>query len=745
MSKPNILIILADDLGVDVFRVNAKAHKVVAQVNGPTSVAGPVELPNFGRLLAAGVHFQHTWAHPVCTPTRASLWTGMQAWKTRLGFPSGGDDNIVSPAITGQPIQALAQSLVGYKCAMFGKWDLGAAKTPVDWGWHEFAGTFRGGVRQDGVLQYGFPRPPTPVTYARLKNPTNSSAPEKCAAAVAALEAQYDAQFLTNNPDLRNYIWEKDRVGADGKTQPPIGPGEREHIYLTEDQVGDAKRWIRARPSGEPWCVALNLIAPHDPFHVPPKHTFSPTTIKDPSNPTTQEMLVAMIEAVDYYLGDLFKAIAGQLENTVVIFAGDNGTQDFDPDRQNASVDEQLGDDKNTSAVGGVHVPMIIADGGLMQGKAACYMNLAPRSIPAPVHIIDVYNTVLDIGGVTTTPSTDSISIAPHLNENVRKPTRTHNFSQMYLRPAPGQPTPGIAASVADSAYQYKLTCEVLLDPNTSETVDRAGKPTSNLVFDYKFSFLAPDPEISGSYRDQLLGGLTPNADGTFTVNDLAYEDKILELYSVLARERPYDDPDSSFPVIKKSSFVFPSNLLNTPVLIENLATKRYLFSDGPNITRSRGAEGGWSASSGFASPKVVGADANYYNRALWIIRRQGQQFLIESLETKRYLFSPGAMLSRQRGGEAGWKASSGFESPAVLGTDANYYNRALWVIQPQGAAFLLANAKTKRYAFSDGPAMTGSRGAEGGWKASSGFESPTVVGADANYYNRALWSIKRA
>ncbi|WP_428261115.1 hypothetical protein [Haliangium sp.] len=31
-----------------------------------------------------------------------------------------------------------------------------------------------------------------------------------------------------------------------------------------------------------------------------------------------------------------------------------------------------------------------------------------------------------------------------------------------------------------------------------------------------------------------------------------------------------------------------------------------------------------------------------------------------------------------------------------------------------------------------------------GGWKASSGFESPAVVGADANYYNRALWIIHK-
>ncbi|NJK31289.1 MAG: sulfatase-like hydrolase/transferase [Deltaproteobacteria bacterium] len=734
MTTPNILIILADDLGVDVFRVDAKAKKVVAQCNGPSSVAGPVELPTFGRMLGAGVHFQHAWAHPVCTPTRASLWTGMQAWKTRLGYPSGAGDNLVSPAVTGQPIQSLAQSLTGYECAMFGKWDLGAAKTPVEWGWKKFAGIFRGGVRQDGVTQYGFPLPPTRVTYDRLKNPTDSSKRKKCAAAVAALEAKYDVEFLKNNPDLRNYIWEKDTVRADGKAKPPLGPDEREHIYITEDQVEDAKRWIRARKEGKPWCVALNLVAPHDPFHVPPKHTFSSTTIKDPSNPTVQEMLVAMVESVDYYINDLFKAIADQLANTVVIFVCDNGTQDSDPDNRGVSVDEQIGDDKSTSTIGGVHVPMIIADGGLLQGKPACYMNLAPRSIGAPVHIIDIYNTVLDIGGVSTSPTTDSISIAPHLNENVRKPTRTHNFSQMYLKPPTGQPTPGIGASASDAEYKYKLTCELLIDPATGATLDRSGKPTSSLVFDYRFSFLKPDPDIPGSYEEQRLGGLTANSDGSFTVDDLCYQGKILELYGVLKRERLYADKKGRFPVIHKSSFVFPADLIDTPVLIENLETKRYLLSDGSSISDYRGAEGGWTN-----SPSVVGADSNYYNRAVWIIRKHDEAFLIENAQTERYLFSTGPELSKPRLGEGGWKASTGFESPKLVGADANYYNRALWFIQPQGNAFLLGNAQTKRYALSDGQEISGDRGAEGGWSA-----SPAVVGADGDYYDRALWRIKR-
>jgi hypothetical protein len=185
------------------------------------------------------------------------------------------------------------------------------------------------------------------------------------------------------------------------------------------------------------------------------------------------------------------------------------------------------------------------------------------------------------------------------------------------------------------------------------------------------------------------------------------------------------------------------SELINKPVVIENLETKRYLFSDGPVIKGERGAEGGWLASSGFQSPNVVGADANYYNRALWKIIPFGSSYLIENLETKRYAFSDGPAIKGDRGAEGGWLASSGFQSPKIVGADANYYNRALWKITPAGDNFLIENQETKRYLFSDGPAIKGDRGAEGGWLASSGFQSPNVVGADANYYNRALWKIK--
>ncbi|WP_243458614.1 lamin tail domain-containing protein [Nostoc sp. UIC 10630] len=94
-------------------------------------------------------------------------------------------------------------------------------------------------------------------------------------------------------------------------------------------------------------------------------------------------------------------------------------------------------------------------------------------------------------------------------------------------------------------------------------------------------------------------------------VSGLAYDSKGNFTKTTTANEKT-----SAVDTVAKTTNI--NELLNKPVLIGNQETKRYLFSTGEPIKGERGNEGGWLASSGFESPKVVGADANYYNRALW-------------------------------------------------------------------------------------------------------------------------------
>ena len=176
----------------------------------------------------------------------------------------------------------------------------------------------------------------------------------------------------------------------------------------------------------------------------------------------------------------------------------------------------------------------------------------------------------------------------------------------------------------------------------------------------------------------------------------------------------------------------------NGTYFIENVFSKRYVFQAGGPIKGKRGAEGGWKRKS---PANVVGSDANYYNLAYWKISHKGDgKHFIENVETKRYLFPDGQPIQGERGEEQGWLADSGYQSPIVVGADANYYNRAYWhILRQKNGDYFIENVKTRRYLFQDGDPIKGKRGAEGGWT-----QSPNFVGADANYQNRAYFKLTK-
>ncbi len=117
-EKPNIVFILADDLGIgDVKCFNPD---------------GKIATPNMDRLAAFGMKF--TDAHTpsaVCTPTRYGVITGRYNWRTKLqsGVLGG-----LSPRLIEEGRLTVAQMLKdeGYATACVGKWHLG-----MDWARHE--------------------------------------------------------------------------------------------------------------------------------------------------------------------------------------------------------------------------------------------------------------------------------------------------------------------------------------------------------------------------------------------------------------------------------------------------------------------------------------------------------------------------------------------------------------------------------------------------------------------------------
>lgn len=140
MAQPaNVLLIIADDFGVDSFPLTATGGTVPP-------------MPNITALKNSGVLFSRAYSHPTCSPSRAAILTGRHPFRTGIGAQLTG---ATSPQLQASeftlPDAFAANAGLGYSLAMFGKWHLnsgaGTNDTPrTIGGWPHFAGTIIGAL-----------------------------------------------------------------------------------------------------------------------------------------------------------------------------------------------------------------------------------------------------------------------------------------------------------------------------------------------------------------------------------------------------------------------------------------------------------------------------------------------------------------------------------------------------------------------------------------------------------------------
>jgi len=139
-SRPNIVFILADDLGY-----------------GDTSAYGATEVktPNIDRLAIEGRRFTDAHSpHPVCCPTRYSLLTGRYSWRT---WAKTANVWSTDPLLIDEHQRTLPAMLseAGYQTALVGKWHLGYGR-PGSPGWDDVNGIDYNGKIAPGPLEVGF-------------------------------------------------------------------------------------------------------------------------------------------------------------------------------------------------------------------------------------------------------------------------------------------------------------------------------------------------------------------------------------------------------------------------------------------------------------------------------------------------------------------------------------------------------------------------------------------------------------
>ena len=275
-AKPNIVLILADDLG----------HGHVSCFN-PQSL---IKTPRVDRLASEGIRL--TDAHSgsaVCSPTRYGILTGRYAWRTRLKSgvlvpydpPLIEKDRLTLPAMLRQQ---------GYRAACIGKWHLGWEWPGGKAGPHDFTAPITEGPTTRGFDYYFGTDVPNYPPYAFIEN-----------------------DRLTTQPTA-----EKPAANLDGRVGP-MAPGWQFDAILPELTRRSVNYIERCAKEKQPFFLFMTLTSPHEP--IAPSAGFRGKSGLD-------SPLADFIIETDATVGAVVDAVqrAGIVENTLVIFTADNGS-----------------------------------------------------------------------------------------------------------------------------------------------------------------------------------------------------------------------------------------------------------------------------------------------------------------------------------------------------------------------------------------------------------------------------------
>jgi arylsulfatase A-like enzyme len=368
--KPNILLIIADDVGLDVttnmypgliadlltqYGPSGHNHPNYGNINGR-----PASLPVLtNRLATQGMVFSNAWAQPVCSPTRATLVTGLFEDKTRVLQPG-----VPMSSYHTTFIQLLKAA--GYSTALFGKWHLGTGGTtgvlPKQSGFDLYKGNNGGALSGFWSYQYH-------IQDSATTDPTT---------------------FRTESAPTRSL------------------PGIAATTFATVVQAADTIEWVNARKAenpDKPWFVYLSFNESHSPMHVPNADTLDTTSYNEIvgcggtfgtaslGSCTNKQLTRAMSNALDTVVGKVLDAVEALGSDTYVIFIGDNGTDvsTTSPNSLDNMYITTSGRGKGTVYESGARVAMAFRGPGIAAGS---------RSIEF-VHVADLFATFLTLAGVT--------------------------------------------------------------------------------------------------------------------------------------------------------------------------------------------------------------------------------------------------------------------------------------------------------------------------------------------------------
>ncbi len=333
-SKPNIVLILADDMGWN----DVGYH------------GSEIKTPTIDKLATSGVRLEQFYTPSLCTPTRASLMTGRHTM--RYGLQEG----VVLPwAEYGLPTteRTLSQTLkdAGYTTSICGKWHLGHTDPT-------FIPTHRG----------------------------------------------FDHAYGFYNGAIDHFTHMRDDGLDWHRSDRPL----EETGYATTLIAREAVRVIENQDPSVPLFLYVAFSAPHQPLQAPEPYIQKYGQISN----LPRRRYAAMVTCMDDAIAEILKALEkrGLKERTVVLFLSDNGAEIHIGDNR------PYRGGKGELYEGGIRVPALVNWPGTLE----------PRVVDEPLHIVDIYPTLVALAGTSTRqdPPLDGLDVWKTISEGTAAPRK---------------------------------------------------------------------------------------------------------------------------------------------------------------------------------------------------------------------------------------------------------------------------------------------------------------------------------
>ena len=359
-TRPNIVLFLVDDMGWQ--DTSVPFHRKTTELNRR------YHTPNMERLAKSGMKFTQAYACSVCSPTRVSLMTGLNAARHRvtnwtfkknasndrghakLAFPKWNVNGLspekgIERTIHAKALPAFLQE-AGYRTIHVGKAHFGAIGTPGS-------------------------------------DPTNIGFDVNIGGHAAGGPGSY---LGTQNFSA---AWRKgDRIWD----VPGLKPYHGKDIFLSAALTIEANKAIdQAVADDKPFFLYMSHYAVHVPF-AEDKRFYK--KYRDKGLDHKEAMYAAIVEGMDHSLGEILANVNRHKlsESTIVLFMSDNGGLSASGRGGKAHThNAPLSSGKGSAHEGGIRVPMIVSWPGVTEAGSVCSQQ---------VIIEDFFPTILEMAGI---------------------------------------------------------------------------------------------------------------------------------------------------------------------------------------------------------------------------------------------------------------------------------------------------------------------------------------------------------